>query len=152
MPTAKTYTKSWNRTTTRRTKTGKTTKKKCFYKCNSPAFKQARSECQWRIGSYRTVYSQFGGNAKQTVFSPTTANKWMKYVTNGYCIYKFNNKDFYKYFGDQWHTKSPTACYRWMKQNYGTGIKAITRGQANTWLIAATPNVNKGPFKNYNWK
>ncbi|MFH1745458.1 MAG: hypothetical protein ABIG44_00275 [Planctomycetota bacterium] len=153
MPTPKTYTKSGNRTTTRqRTYNRHTSKKFDYFKCSSPAFKPARNECEWRIGSYRTVYTQFTGPAKQTIFSPTTANKWLKYVNSGYRVYKFTNQQFNKYFGEQWTTKSPTACYRWMKQQYGAGIKAVTRGKANAWLIAATPKVNQGPFGNYTWK
>lgn len=153
MQASRTYTKARSRATTqRRPYTQRTTKKANFYKCDSPAFKPVRTECEWRMGSYRTVYSQFSGAAKQTVFSPTAANKWMKYVNSGYRVYKFSNLDFYKHFGNQWNYKSPAACQRWMKQNYGHGIKAITRGRANSWLVATTQYINKGPFKNYTWK
>ena len=109
-------------------------------------------EIQWRIGSYRNIYSQFTGAGKVTAFSPTTANKWMKWVHSGARIYKFNNKDFCKHFGNQWITSSPTSAFRWLKQKYGTGSKAGTRGKANCWLVAATPNLTGRPWNNYNWK
>lgn len=154
MPTPRNYTKSKNRTTTYRRPTGTPTKPKNWstYHLNAPGFKQPRNECEWRIGSYRTVYSQFTGTGKLTALSPTTANKWIKFVNSGYRIYKFSNTDFCNFFGTKWNTGTPTACHRWMKQKYGSGIKAVTRGKTNTWLIAATPNVNALPFRNYTWK
>ena len=87
-----------------------------------------------------------------TAFSPTSVNKWIKYVDHGACVYKFNNKDFCKYFGNQWATSSPTSAFRFLKQKFGTGVKAVTRGKANCWLVAATPQMNGRPWNNYNWK
>lgn len=114
-------------------------------------FSNQKCEVQARIGSYKNVASQFSGNAKVTAFSPTGANKWIKFVNNGTRVYKFNNAQFCKLFGTQWKDSNPTSACTWMRKKFGTGIKAVTRGRNNNWLIAATPSVNKGPFKNYNW-
>ena len=111
-----------------------------------------RKELKWRICSYRTLHSQFSGPNKVTAFSPTIANKWLKWVNTGARIYKFSNNDFCKYFGQQWYGASPTAAFRWMKQKYGPGIKGVTRGKANSWLVAATSNFTARPFSNYNWR
>ncbi len=152
MPTTRNYFKSQTRFTgyqgTHRTGTRKVT---TFTK-NSPAFKSVRTECQWRMGSYRSVYTQFAGGGQRTTFSPTNANKWLRYVNSGYRVYKWTPKDFYRYFGHQWQQETPTACYRWMRRKYGTCIKAITRGTGNCWLVATGQNVSGYPFQQYHWK
>ena len=153
MPTPRNYMKSRRRSTnwqrTEKTKMG--SHGYSSFPKNSPAFKRVRNECEWRIGSYRTIYSQFTGAGTKTTFSPTNANKWLNYVNNGYRVYKWSHKDFCKYFGSQWQQGTPTACQRYLKQKYGQGIKAVTRGKANCWLIATTPTVTARPFYNYNW-
>jgi len=118
---------------------------------NQPAYRRIRNELQWRIGSYWTVYQQFSGPGARTPFSPTAANKWLKYVDNGYRVYHWTNRDFCRHFGQQWQNASPTACYRWMRQRYGSFIKAVARGKGNSWLVATTQNVTGRPFTNYNW-
>jgi len=151
MPTPRNTTKSRRRPTTwsrGQTKTQTTHR----YSKNSPAFKRIRDECQWRMYSYRNVYSQFTGAGTQTTFSPTNANKWLKFVHTGCRVYKFASKDFYKYFGTQWQTQTPTACFRWMKKQYGPGIKAVSKGNGTSWLVAATQTVTGRPFRTYNWK
>ena len=114
-------------------------------------FNNLRKELQWRICSYRTLNQQFSGVGKVTAFSPTLANRWLKWVNDGARVYKFSNPDFCKYFGKQWYDATPNAAFRWMKQKYGPGIKGVTRGKANNWLIAATTNFTARPFSNYNW-
>ena len=119
----------------------------------SPArFSNTGKEIQARIGSFRNINSQLSGAGKVTAFSPTTVNKWIKFVNNGTRVYKFKNNDFCKYFGSNWSSSNPTAAQRWLTQKFGTGIKAVTRGKANCWLIAATNNVTGRPFTNYSWK
>ena len=166
MRTTRKYRKTYNRTTTRRqsqtsrrqsnaswsTQSRTRSYSPTTYPCTAPAFKQPRTECQWRIGSYKNIYSQFTGAGKQTMLSPTTANRWVKYINSGYRVYKFSNTHFTRYFGSQWNQHSTTACHKWMKQKYGTGIKAVTRANNNWWLVAATPNVTARPFQTYNWK
>ena len=137
-------TTTWTRT--------KTTRTNDYYPCNSPKYSTARNECQWRMGSYRNVWSQFNGTGTKTVFSPTAANKWIKYINNGVRVYKFNNTDFNKYFGTQQSGYTPTAARQWLKKKYGTGIKDVTRGKGNCWLVATTKNVTGRPFSNYTWK
>lgn len=122
------------------------------YACNSPRFRTAKQECQWRIGSYRNVYSQFTPAGTKTIFSPSAANKWMKYINNGALVYRFNNAQFSKYFGTRWTYSSPTATRQWMRRKYGPGIKDVTRGKGNCWLVATTKNVTARPFGTYNWK
>jgi hypothetical protein len=152
MPTTRSYYKSGTPYAgcQRTPRTG--TRKPTTFTKNSPAFKYVREECQWRMGSYRTVWSQFAGAGQRTPFSPTNANKWLRYVNSGYRVYKWTPKDFYRYFGQQWHQESPTACYRWMRRKYGTCIKDITRGAGNCWLVATSPHVTGYPFQNYHWK
>lgn len=133
-----------NRTTTTRTNSG--------WPCGSPKYRTARNECTWRLGSYRNLYQQFNGAGKQTYFSPTVANKWIKFVDKGYRIYKFSNKEFTQHFGTNFANNTPTTCYRNFKQKYGAGIKGVTRGKGGCWLVAATQNVNARPFSNYTWK
>lgn len=120
------------------------------YSCNSPKFKTARFECQWRMGSYRNIYSQFAGHTT-TPFSPTLANKWVRYINAGVRVYKFNNTEFAKYFGHNFASFTPTAARQFLKQKFGAGIKDVTRGNNNCWLIATTKNVTGRPFNAYTW-
>lgn len=121
------------------------------YPCSSPKYKNAKDECQWRMGSYRNVYAQFSGAGSKTAFSPTTANRWIKYVNSGARVYKFNQTDFNKYFGQHWATGTPTAARTYLKKKYGSGIKDVTRGKGNCWLVATTKTVAGRPFNNYPW-
>jgi hypothetical protein len=151
----RTYRKSYNRNTSwrRPNPTATKTRPPNYYQTNAPAFNQPRNECQWRMASYRAVYAQFSGTAKNTFFSPTTANKWINYVNQGYRVYQFSQKDFTRFFGSQWICNySPNTCFRWMRQKYGAGIKAVARGRTNIWLVAATHSVTARPFQNYTWK
>jgi hypothetical protein len=154
MPTPRSYSKSRSRTTSwQRSTTGnKRTKTTMTYTKASPAYKRARNECEWRMGSYRLIYSQFTGAGTKTPFSPNAANKWIKYVNTGYRVYKWTNRDFCRYFGMQWQTASPTSCYRWMRRKFGACIKDVTRGKGSTWLVATTPTVTARPFTTYTWK
>jgi hypothetical protein len=122
------------------------------YACNSPKFRGVRTECQWRMGSYYNVYTQFNGAGRSTVISPTTANKWMRYVNNGVQVYKFTQRDFSRYFGAKWANNTPTAIRRYLANKYGTMIKDVTRGKGNCWLIATSRTPTARPFANYNWK
>lgn len=146
-------TNRWNTNTNTNTpaNTRRTTTMNTNYATTARAFTQPRSECQARIGSYRNVYQQFTGTQK-TPFSPTNANKWIKFVNQGFRVFQWNNQDFCRHFGAQWNNNNPTTCFRWMRQKYGTTIKAVTRGRNNTWLVATSPNVAARPFNNYNWK
>jgi len=120
------------------------------YTTNSPKYRPAKTECQWRMGSYRNVYAQLAGNTR-TGFSPATANRWIRYVNNGVRVYKFNNNEFGRYFGTKWTCTSPTATRQYLKKKYGAGIKDVTRGTNNCWLVATTKNITGRPFNNYNW-
>ncbi|GEM_PF-1224193 len=121
------------------------------YPCNSPKFNQVRNECQWRMGSYWNVYAQFTGAGGRTNLSPTTANRWMRYVNNGVQVYRFSNTDFCKYFGSKWANSTPRAAYQYLRSRYGNAIKDITRGKGNCWLVATTRTPMTRPFVNYNW-
>jgi len=151
MPPRKTTTTSrrynWNKWNTPKYNPPTTT-----YPCNSPKFKTVRQECQWRMGSYRNIYAQFTGAGSRTYFSPTNANKWMRYINSGVQVYKFNNRDFCKYFGSRWNYGTPRAAYRYLRQRFGGAIKDVTRGKGNCWLVATTRPPTARPFSNYNWK
>ena len=121
------------------------------YTCNSPKFRNVQQECQMRMGSYRNVYTQITGAGMRTNVSPTTANRWMKYVNNGVQVFKFTNKDFCTHFGNRWTYTTPTAAYRYLKTRYGNTIKDVTRGRGNCWLVATTRTPAARPFTNYNW-
>ena len=121
------------------------------YPCNSPKFKPVRFECQWRIGSYRNIYSQFAGNLSTSPFSPTTAYKWVRYVNAGVRVYKFNNTEFCRYFGHNLARFTPMAARQYLKQKFGPGIKDVTRGNNNCWLVATTKSVTGRPFTSYTW-
>jgi hypothetical protein len=116
------------------------------------AFQHQKLEIVQRIGSYRNISQQITGSAKITSFSPTLANRWIRYVNDGARVYKFANKDFCRYFGSQWQQNTPNAAQRYLQKRFGTGVKAVCRGKGGTWLIAATPSVTGSPFRNYNWK
>ena len=92
--TTKTNTRKNYNTTSKRSGISSTTRSSqtnySTYACNSPKFKTVKGECQWRMGSYRNVYTQFSGTQK-TCISPTVANRWIKYVNNGNRVYKFAN-------------------------------------------------------------
>lgn len=114
-------------------------------------FNATKKQIQQTIGSYKALNSQFSGNSTKNFFTPTTAQKWIKFVGSGACVYKFTNQQFCKYFGGQWNNNpSTTAAFSYLKKNFGAGIKGVCRGKGNTWLVAAT-KINGGPFKNYNW-
>jgi hypothetical protein len=114
-------------------------------------FNATKKQIQKTISSYRTLSSQFSGASTKNYFSPSTAQKWIKFVGGGACVYKFNQQQFCRYFGSQWnYNQSTSAAFKYLRKNFGAGIKAVAHGKGNTWLIAAT-NVNGSPFKNYNW-
>ncbi len=115
-------------------------------------FKNATKCIQQSIGSFRNIATQFSGAGKVTAFSPTTVNKWIKYVNGGTCVYKFTNEQFCRYFGTRFHTPtSPMYAARYLKNRFGAGIKDVARGKGGSWLVAASANVSSGPFKNYKW-
>jgi hypothetical protein len=116
----------------------------------SPQFNPIRTECQARIGSYKNVYSQFSGSGK-TVFSPSVANKWLRFCNNGTFVYKFSKPQFVRYFGQNCANLSSAACTKLFQQKFGQGVKAVSRGNNNCWLVAATQSVTASPFMNYNW-
>jgi hypothetical protein len=122
------------------------------YACNSPKFTPVKQECQWRIGSYRNVYTQFTGGGTKTTISPAMANRWIRYINNGNRVYKFNNAQFTRYFGTNWTTGPITAARQYLRRKFGTGIKDVARGKGNCWLVATTKNVTGRPFNNYSWK
>lgn len=107
---------------------------------------------QQRMGSYRTLYTQCKGPGKVTSFSPTTANKWIKFINSGALVYKFTNIECARWFGSQFNHTTPSSAYRIMRQRFGSGIKAVTRGKGNCWLVAATQSVTARQFSNYSWK
>ena len=150
MPTTRTS-QFGRRTTNYRRNTGPFHGSKCGWSYKPTQFNQANREIQWRMGSYRNIYSQFTGAGKVTAFSPTTVNRWIRYVNDGARIYKFNFQEFCRYFGTPRTTCTPTVTFRWMRQKYGAGIKAVTRGKGNCFLVAATDRVNARPFNNYTW-
>jgi hypothetical protein len=111
-----------------------------------------RKELQAKIESYRTINQQFTGVGNVVAFSPSGANKWIKYVNQGAWVYKFNNAQFCRWFGTHWNDATPTAAYRYLRHKFGVAIKGVTRGKGNSWLVAATPKITARPFYNYNWK
>lgn len=151
MPPRKTNRTSYRKTY--RTRTTRTTRNMSTkYSCASPKFSTARTECQWRMGSYRNVWSQFNGAGTKTIFSPSAASKWTRYINNGVRVYKFNSNEFTKYFGSQWARRTPTAARQYLRRKYGPTVKDVTRGKGNCWLIATSKNLTGRPFNNYNWK
>ncbi|MBI5866355.1 MAG: hypothetical protein HZB38_17935 [Planctomycetes bacterium] len=111
-----------------------------------------RTEITAKIQSYRAINQQFTGSGMVTAFSPSTCNKWINYVNDGCNVYTFTNQQFSRYFGTQWSNNAPTSAFRYLRNKYGTGIKAVTRGKGNCWLVAATPKVTARPFSGYSWK
>jgi hypothetical protein len=156
MPTTR---RTWKSGTTRRN-TGRTSQSGYYTsRTNWPTtsysptkYTNYKKELQAKIGSYRTITQQFTGTGKVTAFSPTGANKWIKYVDQGAWVYKWNNAQFCRHFGTNFGNVTPTTAYRWLRQKYGSGIKAVTRGKGNNWLVAAMPKVTARPFFNYTWK
>lgn len=111
-----------------------------------------KKDLQAKIGSYRTINQQFTGAGKVTAFSPTAANRWIKYVNQGCNVYKFSTKDFQKFWGANWNNPTTTAAFSYMKKKFGTHIKAVTQGKGSYWLVAATPKLSARQFTNYTWK
>jgi hypothetical protein len=155
MPPRKTTTTSrknynWNycnpSRTTKRTPTNTAT-----WPCNSPKFRIVRNECQWRMGSYWNVYSQFATQGRWAYMSPTTANRWIRYVNNGRQVYMFSNRDFCSYWGNKFANANPRTAYQYLRNHYGNIIKDVTRGKGSCWLIATTRTPTARPFTNYNW-
>lgn len=152
MPPRKTMRTSYKRTNrTSNWRTKRTYTPSSYYSCSSPKFSPARNECQWRIGSYRNVYSQFTGAGTRTCLSPATASRWMRYINNGVRIYKFNTNQFSRYFGSHWARVSPQTARQYLKRKFGASIKDVTRGKGNCWLIATTKGISGRPFNNYSW-
>lgn len=122
-------------------------------------FNMHRKDLNAKIASFRMINQQVSGPGKVTAFSPSTTNKWIKLVNNGAFVFKFTNAQFSQKFGKivtKNNTKSfsgsPNVALKSLQRMFGGGIKAVTRGKANSWLIAATPTVNKAPFSNYSFK
>jgi hypothetical protein len=134
----------------RNSPTARYTRSTATYSTNSPRFNPIRNEVECRLGSYHNVYNQFTPGRK-TYLSPSVANRWMRNVNNGVQVYKFNNKDFGRHFGNTWASANPTAVRKYLTTRYGSTIKDVTRGNNNTWLIATTRTPTKRPFTNYNW-
>lgn len=146
---------TWSNRTTGSTRSTGTTGSTTWTPTNTynPAkFSSTRQEITAKIGSFRAINQQVTGAGRVTAFSPTTASKWINYVNDGCNVYTFNNNDFCRYFGRQLQGCSPTQAFRTLKNKFGTGIKAVTRGKGNNWLIAATDRVTAKPFSSYNWK
>lgn len=115
-------------------------------------FKNASKCIQQSIGSFRNIATQFNGAGKVTAFSPTTVNKWIKYVNDGTFVYKFTNEQFRRYFGARFNMPTnPNYAARVLKNRYGAGIKDVARGKGGSWLVAASGSMSSGPFKNYKW-
>lgn len=158
MPRIKSHTRagSTGRSNTRTRKSTRprtTSRSTVAAKSYSPGqFRSLNNNIQHWIGSYRNIKGQLTGGTKITAFSPNGANKWCRYINSGNFVYKWTNADFCKKFGQQWSTtKASSAAFRWLKSHFGQGIKDVTRGKGGCWLVAATPNVSSGPFKNYKW-
>ncbi len=132
-------------------KTTRTTGTTTTYPTNSPKFRTVQTECQWRIGSYRNVYTQITGPGNKTTISPTTANKWVRYVNTGVRVYKFTNNDFCKFFGTTFTTGTTRTACRYLRRKFGQGIKDVTRGKGNCWLVATTKTMTTRPFNTYTW-
>jgi hypothetical protein len=120
----------------------------------SPAqFGTVRQTIQSRVGSFKNIASQVNGPGKVTTFSPRTATQWTNFVNQGNNVYKFSTQQIKKTFGNKFSQQaSPTTVNRWFRQKFGPGVKAVARGRGSSWLVAASSNVNKGPFRNYSWK
>ncbi|MBL8879079.1 MAG: hypothetical protein JNG88_08160 [Phycisphaerales bacterium] len=114
-------------------------------------FSNVREQCQQRVTSYRTIASQCSGPGRVNWFSPSTANKFVRFVNNGCLVYKFSNPQFCRSFGSQFSNTNSTTAFRLLKNKFGTGIKAVTRGKNNCWLVCASSNVSARPFSQYNW-
>ncbi len=121
------------------------------YSCNSRHFTNLKNEFQWRIGSYQNVFNQFN-TGRKTVWSPTVANRWMRYVKNGVQVYQFTTQQFTRFFGPRFNNVNPTVMRKFLTQRYGHMIKDVTRGNRNTWLIATSRTPSSRLFTNYNWK
>lgn len=117
---------------------------------NTTKFNNYREQIQSRIGSYKAINTQFNGTTCYA-FSPTTAKQWIGYVNNGASVYTFSTAQFSRYFGSGWNNASPTAAFRHLRKKFGAGIKGVTRGRGNNWLICASQNVTSRPFATYNW-
>lgn len=115
-------------------------------------YSNIREQLQQRAASYRTLYSECSGPGMVTCFSPTTAKSWVRFVDNGCNIYRWNNNEFVRNFGSQFSSFNNTTAFRTLRQRFGAGIKAVTRGKGNCWLVAATDSVSARPFTNYTWK
>lgn len=115
-------------------------------------FSNQRTEITAKIGSFRTINQQVSGAGKVTAFSPATCDKWINLVNDGCNVYKFTNTEFVRIFGSQFNYCTPTVAQRILNNRFGTGIKAVTRGKGNSWLVAATDRVTARPFSNYTWK
>lgn len=119
---------------------------------NPTQFSNYRKTVQAYIVSFRNLNQQFSGTSRVTAFSPSTAKTWINFVNNGNYVYKFTNQQFCQTFGTQWNTATPTAAFKYLRYRFGNGIRAVTRGRSNTWLVCASPNVTGRPFSTYNWK
>jgi hypothetical protein len=115
-------------------------------------FSTQRNEITAKIGSFRTINQQVTGAGKVKAFSPATCSKWIGLVNDGCNVYKFTHNEFCRHFGSQFNYCTPTAAQRILSNRFGQGIKGVTRGKGNTWLVAATDRVTARPFSTYNWK
>lgn len=123
----------------------------------SPAkFSTHRKQVQAKICSLRTINQQIAGAGQVTAFSPTNINRWINFVNSGANVYKFTgaqwSRSFGRYFNVSSAAISPSIALRALQRQFGSGIKAVTKGKGNAWLVVANQNVNASPFKNYNWQ
>jgi len=165
MPTKRNYKTSGQRSNTRNstksfggTRAGSTSTLKTWQPSSTYAptkFSTHRKQVVAKIASFRTINQQIGGAGKVTAFSPSNANKWINLVNSGNAVYKFNGMQANRYFGKLFshpiNAVSPSIALKTLQKQFGTGIKAVTRGKGNNWLIAASTNVSASPFRNYNF-
>lgn len=133
----------WNNTTSRNTSSQTS-------RGYSPSqFSDVRQQIQCRLGSFRTLNSQVSGAGRVTAFSPSVANRWVKFVDQGARVFKFSGREVNRWFGARHDTNtwSNAAAFKWLRWKFGSGIKAVTRGKSGTWLVAASSKLNTGPFR-----
>ncbi len=160
MPTKRNYKTSGRRTSARSstrsfggTHTPKTWQPSSTYAPTK--FSVQRKQVTAKISSFRTINQQINGTGKVTAFSPANVNKWINLVNSGHAVYKFNgmqaNRHFGKLFNNPINSISPSFALKTLQKQFGTGIKAVTKGKGNNWLIAASTTVNASPFRNYSF-
>lgn len=118
------------------------------------AWKQCSTEFCNKISSFKTLYNQTKGPAKQGRPSPATLSSLAKWVNKGAVIQTVTSQQVAQWAKSTQRKSNvntrnitPTACKNILCAKFGkSAIKAVARTKGGSFMVATTPTVQGKPF------